>query len=216
MCVCPPYLSMGVMMRGMAASPRAVVVHRRRGRGQRVRVPSRASEAAQRRLMVKPGMATEARLCQTKVSATATPTRVACAGSCAWAWGGHRGAVSGGQGGSGWWGGGWGRGDTHGGSSPALVDGVGGHVGGGHAVAGPHHRYRHQRAEGLAHLVGVTWGSGRGSAGSRTGHVCRVSPCHREQGGLAAGTDPARGRGLVRSSRVTLGSPLPLGQLGCR
>lgn len=78
---CDSHLSMGVMMTGMAASPSAVVAHFRTGRGQRVREASRASEAAHRRLMVKPGMATEARLCHTKVSATATPTRRALLGS---------------------------------------------------------------------------------------------------------------------------------------
>lgn len=80
-CPCDAHLSMGVMMTGMADSPSAVVAHFRTGRGQRVREASRASEAAQRRLMVKPGMATEARLCHTKVSATATPTRRALPGS---------------------------------------------------------------------------------------------------------------------------------------
>lgn len=82
---------------------------------------------------------------------------------------------TGGLGGAGGATGGWGGVDTHGGSFAALVDGVGGHVGGGHAVAGPHHRHRHQRAERLAHLIGVTWRSG-GSVGMETGCVPMSHP----------------------------------------
>lgn len=60
----------------MASSPSVVVVHFRTVRGQRVIVPRTYSEAAHRRLIVKPGMATEARDCHTKVSTTARVTLV--------------------------------------------------------------------------------------------------------------------------------------------
>lgn len=79
------HLSMGVMMKGMVERPMAVVVHLRTGSGQRVVFPSRKRDAAQTRLMVNPGIATEARACHTKVSTTATPTRTAFPASSPWA-----------------------------------------------------------------------------------------------------------------------------------
>lgn len=69
-------LSMGVMMKGIVERPIAVVVHFRTGRGHLVVLPSRCRDAAHTRLMVKPGMMTEARACHTKVSTTATATLV--------------------------------------------------------------------------------------------------------------------------------------------
>lgn len=69
-------LSIGVMMKGMVERPMAVVVHLRTGRGHLVVLPSRCSDAAHTRLMVKPGMMTEARACHTNVSTTATATLV--------------------------------------------------------------------------------------------------------------------------------------------
>lgn len=69
-------LSIGVMMKGIVERPIAVVVHLRMGRGHFVVLPSRYSDAAHTRLMVKPGMMTEAKACHTNVSTTATATRV--------------------------------------------------------------------------------------------------------------------------------------------
>lgn len=63
----------------------AVVVHLRTDRGHLVVLPSRYSEAAQTLFIVKPGMMTEARACHTKVSTTATPTRVVLPGLSPWA-----------------------------------------------------------------------------------------------------------------------------------
>lgn len=78
-------LSIGVMMKGMVERPMAVVVHLRTGRGHLVVLPSRCSDAAHTRLMVKPGMITEAKACHTKVSTTATATRVVFPGLSPWA-----------------------------------------------------------------------------------------------------------------------------------
>lgn len=64
------------MMKGMVERPMAVVVHLRTGRGHLVVLPSRYSDAAHTRLMVKPGMMTEASACHTNVSTTATATLV--------------------------------------------------------------------------------------------------------------------------------------------
>lgn len=69
-------LSIGVMMKGMVERPMAVVVHLRTGRGHLVVLPNRCSDAAHTRLMVKPGMMTEAKACHTNVSTTATATLV--------------------------------------------------------------------------------------------------------------------------------------------
>lgn len=79
-------LSIGVIMKGIVESPMAVVVHFRAGKGHLVLFPNRYREAAQTRLMVKPGMITEASACHTKVSTTATATRVVFPGlsPCAW------------------------------------------------------------------------------------------------------------------------------------
>ncbi|MEQ2177182.1 hypothetical protein GOODEAATRI_001148 [Goodea atripinnis] len=63
-------------MKGMVERPIAVVVHLRTGRGHLVVLPSRYRDAAHTRLIVKPGMITEARACHTNVSTTATATRV--------------------------------------------------------------------------------------------------------------------------------------------
>lgn len=79
-------LSIGVMMKGMVESPMAVVVHLRTGRGHLVDLPSRYRDAAHTRLIVKPGMITEARACHTNVSTTATATRVVFPGLSPWAW----------------------------------------------------------------------------------------------------------------------------------
>ena len=70
------HLSMGVIMKGIVERPMAVVVHLRTGKGHLVVLPSRYREAAHTRLMVNPGMATDAKACHTNVSTTATATRV--------------------------------------------------------------------------------------------------------------------------------------------
>ena len=53
--------------------------------------------------------------------------------------------------------GGEGQVNTHISGFLALVNGIGQHVGAGHAIAQPHHSCRHQGAEGLPHLIGVAW-----------------------------------------------------------
>lgn len=73
------------MMKGIVERPIAVVVHLRMGRGHFVVLPSRYSDAAHTRLMVKPGMMTEAKACHTNVSTTATATRVVFPGLSPWA-----------------------------------------------------------------------------------------------------------------------------------
>lgn len=70
------YLSIGVMMKGIVERPIAVVVHLRTGNGHLVVLPNRYSDAAHTRLMVNPGMITDARACHTNVSTTATATFV--------------------------------------------------------------------------------------------------------------------------------------------
>lgn len=72
-------------MKGIVERPIAVVVHLRTDRGHLVVLPSRYSDAAHTRLMVKPGMITEARACHTNVSTTATATRVVFPGLSPWA-----------------------------------------------------------------------------------------------------------------------------------
>lgn len=79
------YLSIGVMMKGIVERPSAVVVHLRTGSGHLVVLPSRYSDAAHTRLIVKPGMITEARACHTNVSTTATATRAVFPGLSPWA-----------------------------------------------------------------------------------------------------------------------------------
>lgn len=77
---------MGVMIKGIVESPITVVVHFRTGNGHFVVFPNTNREAAQTRLIVKPGMITEARACHTNVSTTATATRPVFPGlsPCAW------------------------------------------------------------------------------------------------------------------------------------
>lgn len=58
----------------MHASPTAVVTHLRVSGGKEERRESRKPVAAQIRLMVKPGMTTEARPCHIRVSVTAVST----------------------------------------------------------------------------------------------------------------------------------------------
>ena len=69
------YLSIGSMINGMEARPTAVTVHLRRTGDGRIRRDTRllssTRERAQMRLMVKPGIMTEARPCHMRVSSTA-------------------------------------------------------------------------------------------------------------------------------------------------
>lgn len=62
-------------MKGIVERPIAVVIHFRTGSGHLVLLASRYSDAAHTRLIVKPGMMTEASACHTNVSTTAKATR---------------------------------------------------------------------------------------------------------------------------------------------
>lgn len=154
---------MGVMMKGIVERPIAVVIHFRTGRGHLVLLPIRWSDAAHTRLMVKPGMITEASACHTNVSTTATATRPLFPGLSPWAWrkksklnGGKRSpskalwrleSISSTRE----------KASYHSGFLP-FVKSVGSDIRSGHGITAPHQTHWHQGTKSLPDLVGIACG----------------------------------------------------------